>query len=96
MQALEGESAHGLSQAGGRLARRHGLILVISAPRKTPLFLLESRIRNFCKGAAPANLQKLGQVAEWLKAHAWKACIRDKRIGGSNPPLSARNNSSKS
>ena|GEM_PF-2696179 len=33
---------------------------------------------------------KLGQVAEWLKAHAWKACIRDKRIGGSNPPLSAR------
>ena len=30
-----------------------------------------------------------GQVAEWLKAHAWKACIRSKRIGGSNPPLSA-------
>ena len=30
-----------------------------------------------------------GQVAEWLKAHAWKACIRQKRIGGSNPPLSA-------
>ena len=21
--------------------------------------------------------------------HAWKACIRQKRIGGSNPPLSA-------
>ena len=29
-----------------------------------------------------------GQVAEWLKAHAWKACIRLKRIAGSNPALS--------
>ena len=30
-----------------------------------------------------------GEVLEWLKRHAWKACIRLKRIGGSNPPLSA-------
>jgi hypothetical protein len=29
-----------------------------------------------------------GQVAERLKAHAWKACIRQKRIEGSNPSLS--------
>ena len=29
-------------------------------------------------------------MLEWLKRHAWKACIRQKRIGGSNPPLSAR------
>ena len=29
-----------------------------------------------------------GEVAEWLNAHAWKACLR-KRNGGSNPPLSA-------
>ena len=29
-----------------------------------------------------------GQVAERLKAHAWKACIRQKRIAGSNPALS--------
>ena len=28
-------------------------------------------------------------MAEWLKAHAWKVCIRQ-RIGGSNPPLSAK------
>ena len=28
-------------------------------------------------------------MAEWLKAHAWKACIRQ-RIEGSNPFLSAR------
>jgi hypothetical protein len=28
-------------------------------------------------------------VAEWLKAHAWKACLRQKRNVGSNPTLSA-------
>ena len=30
-----------------------------------------------------------GQVAEWLKAHAWKACVRQKRTEGSNPPVRA-------
>ncbi len=30
-------------------------------------------------------------MAEWFKAHAWKVCIRQKRIEGSNPSLSARN-----
>ena len=29
-----------------------------------------------------------GEMAEWLKAHAWKACIGLSPIGGSNPPLS--------
>ena len=29
-----------------------------------------------------------GEVSEWLKEHAWKACIRQ-RIEGSNPSLSA-------
>ena len=28
-------------------------------------------------------------MLEWLKRHAWKACIRPKRITGSNPVLSA-------
>ena len=28
-------------------------------------------------------------MAEWLKAHAWKACIGQKPIEGSNPSLSA-------
>ena len=28
-------------------------------------------------------------MLEWLKRHAWKACSRQKRHGGSNPPLSA-------
>ena len=30
-------------------------------------------------------------MLEWLKRHAWKACMRQKRIGGSNPPHSAIN-----
>ena len=32
-----------------------------------------------------------GEMLEWLKRHAWKACIPQKGIGGSNPPLSAKN-----
>ena len=31
-----------------------------------------------------------GKMLEWLKRHAWKACKRLKRFGGSNPPLSAK------
>ena len=27
----------------------------------------------------------LGEMLEWLKRHAWKACIRQKCIAGSNP-----------
>ena len=30
-----------------------------------------------------------GEMLEWLKRHAWKACIRQKCIRGSNPRLSA-------
>ena len=32
--------------------------------------------------------KKLGEMAEWSMAHAWKVCIRQ-RIEGSNPFLSA-------
>ena len=35
------------------------------------------------------NTQPTGEVSEWLKAHAWKACLRQKRNVGSNPTLSA-------
>ena len=31
----------------------------------------------------------IGEMLEWLKRHAWKACIRQNRISGSNPDLSA-------
>ena len=30
-------------------------------------------------------------MAEWSKAHAWKVCIPQKGILGSNPSLSAKN-----
>ena len=32
-----------------------------------------------------------GEVSEWLKEHAWKACVRQ-RTAGSNPVLSAKKN----
>ena len=38
-----------------------------------------------------AALNKNREVAEWLKAHAWKACIWQ-HIEGSNPFLSAKCN----
>ncbi len=31
-----------------------------------------------------------GDVSEWLKEHAWKVCIRQKRIESSNLSVSAR------
>ena len=37
----------------------------------------------------------IGQVAEWSKARAWKVRIRQKRIVGSNPTLSASSNPSR-
>ena len=30
-----------------------------------------------------------GEMLEWLKRHAWKACKRQKCFAGSNPALSA-------
>ena len=38
---------------------------------------------------SPARLI-LGEMAEWTKAHAWKACGPQKGLEGSNPSLSAR------
>jgi hypothetical protein len=40
--------------------------------------------------------QIAGEMAEWLKAHAWKACILQKGIEGSNPSLSASFHSARS
>ena len=35
----------------------------------------------------------IGEMLEWLKRHAWKACIRQKRIPSSNLGLSAKKDS---
>ena len=45
----------------------------------------------FCNLHPISEKASIGEMLEWLKRHAWKACIRQKRIGGSNPPLSATN-----
>ncbi len=48
-------------------------------------------IRNLRPFSKIASLKgAIGKVLEWLKRHAWKACIRQKRIRGSNPLLSAK------
>ena len=44
----------------------------------------------FSQFALSLQTQKRGVMLEWLKRHAWKACIRQKRIRGSNPRLSAQ------
>ena len=43
----------------------------------------------FCNLHPISKKAYIGEMLEWLKRHAWKACIRQKRIGGSNPPYSA-------
>ena len=36
------------------------------------------------------QINPIGEVLEWLKRHAWKACSRQNRLAGSNPVLSAK------
>ena len=50
--------------------------------------LLEKKKKNTFVAENAENTE--GEMLEWLKRHAWKACIRQKRIGGSNPPHSAK------
>ena len=47
------------------------------------------QIGSFLLILRPSFRKASGEVLEWLKRHAWKACIRLKRITGSNPVLSA-------
>ena len=57
---------------------------------KSITFAAEKRLQTALESTVSLKKKK-GKVLEWLKRHAWKACIRQKRIGGSNPPLSATN-----
>ena len=50
--------------------------------------LLEKKKKNTFVAENAENTE--GEMLEWLKRHAWKACIRQKRITGSNPVLSAK------
>ena len=49
--------------------------------------LLEKKKKNTFIAENAENTE--GEMLEWLKRHAWKACIRQKCIRGSNPRLSA-------
>ena len=49
--------------------------------------LYEKKKKDTCVAENAGN--PLGEMLEWLKRHAWKACIRQKCIRGSNPRLSA-------
>ena len=50
--------------------------------------LQEKKKKNTFVAENAENMQ--GEMLEWLKRHAWKACILLKGIRGSNPRLSAR------
>jgi hypothetical protein len=45
--------------------------------------------KQFQPTRASAAFKEHGDVAEWSKALAWKVSIRQKRIEGSNPSVSA-------
>ena len=49
--------------------------------------LLEKKKKNTFVAENAENTE--GEMLEWLKRHAWKACIPLKGIRGSNPRLSA-------
>ena len=49
--------------------------------------ILEKKKKNTFVAENAENTE--GEMLEWLKRHAWKACIRQKCIRGSNPRLSA-------
>jgi hypothetical protein len=46
------------------------------------LYCLYQQLLYLCKPNS-------GEVSEWSKEHAWKVCIPQKGIEGSNPSLSA-------
>ena len=52
------------------------------------MHIIHSVYTNLKNVKKPIHL-KQGKVAERSKAHAWKACIPQKGIEGSNPSLSA-------
>ena len=68
------------------------------AKKKNNTFVAKmARNRNFIRNLRSfsktvSRCDAFGKVLEWLKRHAWKACIRQKRIRGSNPLLSAKEN----
>lgn len=64
------------------------LIACIQSWRDSLFFQIKCLIKKF----SPLQFEIYifyGEVAEWLKAPAWKACVRQ-RTEGSNPSLTAK------
>ena len=66
----------------GQLFNGGGTLHRLRAPLVLRSFELKTR------GISETVSVASGEVAEWFKAHAWKACVGN-TTGGSNPPLSA-------
>ena len=45
---------------------------------------------NRILGRKEGRKTSFGEMSEWFKEHAWKVCILQKGIAGSNPALSAK------
>ena len=60
-------------------------MIFIFAPLKTGLKLIGYLTVN----RKPETVNRKGEMSEWLKEHAWKACVPQKGTVGSNPTLSA-------
>ena len=65
--------------------------LILRKTKKKNTFVAENaRGSHFFCNLHPISEQMLiGEMLEWLKRHAWKACKRQKCFAGSNPALSA-------
>ena len=70
---------------------QHFHTVLILRPTTNPRIVKNFHPEKFGRKGKTHSLcqPKFGVMLEWLKRHAWKACIRQKRIGGSNPPPSA-------
>ena len=76
-QGLGMHSNYLLDKKKGNFCYRKCLLL-------TKFFVICTRFQR-----VPLFLLKLGEMLEWLKRHAWKACKPRKGFAGSNPALSA-------
>ena len=65
---------------------------MLQKKKKKNTFVAENACGShfFCNLHPISEKASIGEMLEWLKRHAWKACIRQKRITGSNPVLSAK------
>jgi hypothetical protein len=68
-----------------RICSPHWLAINASSLKPSPLSSASSAMIN---SIYPPRFTS-GEMAEWLKAHAWKACLPQGNVG-SNPTLSAR------